>query len=155
MANSLQFQWLHSPGTYHENGAIAQHERNYIDWIIDKESLSSILKIEAHSQVGNLGWGNNPTYETNYLQELLLEKPAELPTNRTMLYVCSECGDIGCGAITALISKSAQHYIWSDFAYENNYNAPCYLEYQDIGPFVFEMDEYARLINTIKEKLEL
>ena len=38
-----------------------------------------------------------------------------------MIYVCPECGDIDCGAITAVIKDYGDRIIWSDFGYETNY----------------------------------
>ena len=51
--------------------------------------------------------------------------------------VCSECGDIGCGAITAIIEITDKTVIWRDFGYENDYSQPDLFNYKEIGPFTF------------------
>jgi hypothetical protein len=37
------------------------------------------------------------------------------------IYICPECGDIGCGAYCCKIEKINGMYIWKDFSYENNF----------------------------------
>lgn len=40
-------------------------------------------------------------------------------SGRILLYICPECGDIGCGAYSAFIEHGGGTYVWRDFAYEN------------------------------------
>lgn len=72
-----------------------------------------------------------------------------------MFYVCSECGDIGCGAITGLITEAVDVMIWSDFAYEfKDYSAPdepiVYQWFRDVGPFRFDRNEYRQVLADLK-----
>ena len=60
--------------------------------------------MEKLDLIGNFGWTNNTEYENGQLCELLTEKKPTLETGRIMFYVCPECGDIGCGALTGKIS---------------------------------------------------
>jgi hypothetical protein len=39
----------------------------------------------------------------NAISRLLLSEKADLPNGRRSFFVCSECGDLGCGAITAVV----------------------------------------------------
>ena len=86
----------------HRGGGVRPGQK-YLDFVIDGQSLGDLLHIG--DMIGCLGWGN-PEYEAELVQELILEKPSDLETGRAMLYVCPECGDIGCGAITAKIEQS-------------------------------------------------
>jgi hypothetical protein len=43
--------------------------------------------------------------------------------DRVALFVCPECGDLACGAITALVSRNDHRVQWSDFAYDYGYEA--------------------------------
>lgn len=80
---------------------------------------------------------------------LLLNTPMYADSKRQPLIVCSECADIGCGMITAVIEATENEIIWKDFAYQTNSD-----ELQDkdvlklIGPFSFEKQDYeAKLLN--------
>ena len=72
-------------------------------------------------------------------RRLRLEDPPSLGGNREPVFVCAECGDLGCGAVTARISASKGLAEWSDFAWENTWEEKPYRKgYEDIGPFLFE-----------------
>jgi hypothetical protein len=125
-------------------------ERNYIDFIVSGQSLGQIFGLPDSDLIGTFGWSENKDYENKQIDEFLgLEKP-ELITGRTSFYVCPECGDIGCGAITAMIEITDDYVIWRDFGYENNYSKPVFDDYKEIGPFKFDKRDY----NTIFEKLK-
>jgi hypothetical protein len=57
----------------------------------------------------------------NAVDRLLLKSEADLPDDRRSLFVCAECGDLGCGAITISVKRAVDTIVWSDFGYENNY----------------------------------
>jgi hypothetical protein len=65
-------------------------------------------------------------------------------SHRVALFVCPECGDLACGAITVLVSRNDLVVQWSDFAYDNGYEART--ELTDVGPFEFEWAAYLRVI---------
>lgn len=70
--------------------------------------------------------------------------PSEVADGRSLLYVCPECGDIGCGAYAAHVRREAGNYVWLDFVYVNGYELPRPLP--TIGPFVFTAPEYEHAI---------
>jgi hypothetical protein len=41
------------------------------------------------------------------------ETQPDYPPNRVAIYVCPECGDLGCGAITVAVSREEGTVIWS------------------------------------------
>lgn len=57
-----------------------------------------------------------------------------------MLYICPECGDINCGAITANILDLGDKIVWKDFAYETDYEGVT--EEYNIEPIEFEKQNY-------------
>jgi len=63
--------------------------------------------------------------------------------------VCAECGDLGCGALQALVERSPDGFVWHDFAFENNYDTSMTDadSYRAIGPFVFNKAEYWQVLN--------
>ena len=70
-----------------------------------------------------------------------------------MIYVCPECGDLGCGAITANIEFINNEVIWKNFGYEDDIGEPNLTDYQGIGPFVFDKKEYLGIIEQLKIKI--
>jgi hypothetical protein len=85
---------------------------------------------------------------------LLLTEKADLPNNRRSLFICSECGDLGCGAITAAVVKERDTITWKDFGYENNYEDAVLLEkYKSLGPFTFKTEQYEGTLLQAIERL--
>lgn len=119
-------------------GGGGKTERRYLDFIIDGHSLGDML--DAGDVIGCLGWGA-PEYDDDQVQTLLLKLPSPLDTGRVMIYVCAECGDIGCGEITARVEKAGECFIWKDFAFEDDVDLLQLEPYQHIGPFWFNKTE--------------
>ncbi len=95
-------------------GGGGRTERRYLDFLVDGVSLYDRLGLGDH--VTPLGcW--LPDAEREYTRKLLAA------SGRVPLYVCAECGDLGCGAITALVERTSDGFVWRDFAFENNYDA--------------------------------
>lgn len=78
------------------------------------------------------------------------ERNEELESNRIILFVCAECGDVGCGATTFDLTENDTEIIWSNFGDENDYeNSIDHSKYKNVGPFKFEKIEYKRLFNEL------
>ncbi|MCP4439712.1 MAG: hypothetical protein GY810_12280 [Aureispira sp.] len=119
----------------------------YLDFIVDGQSLKQLYGEDAMSMVSPIGYGP-PSYQETVYKELSLQQPSIVNSGNVMIYVCPSCGDIACGSITAKITKEGDHIIWSNFAYENNYESPVYEAYQHIQPLVFETKSYLNLLKT-------
>lgn len=67
------------------------------------------------------------------------------------IYVSGECGDLGCGAITAIVERTPDGFVWRDFAYENDYDAGMtdVESYRGVGPFHFDRAEYGRVFKQL------
>jgi len=59
-----------------------------------------------------------PEVDERSAQRLLLADPPD-PDGRVAIYVCPECADIYCGAITAVIEKEGEKTVWRDVAHSN------------------------------------
>ncbi len=127
------------------SGSRDQTEVNHHDFLIDGKSLSEIIGIGDLDMVGIFADWSNEKYNKIAAKEILLEEKASLDSERFCIYVCPECGDVGCGAITIKISETDTSFIWSDFGYENDYEE--IREYKNIGPYEFEKEKYKELIN--------
>ena len=135
---------------------VRKHKRKYIDFIVSENPLSEILQSKERDMISMLGWGMDTKYEKGILREFLKQESPELETGRTIIYGCSECGDIGCGAITAEIMDDGDKIIWKDFGYENDYSGFDLEDYKNISPFVFDKKKYfAEFEKIAKELLDI
>jgi hypothetical protein len=89
----------------------AASTRRFLDFLVEGQPLS-----ERYGQdlISCLVWFV-PDEDQRAAHRLLGEQPADVD-GRVAIYVCPECGDTLCGALTARISHSERVVIWSDFA---------------------------------------
>ncbi len=147
--DTLTFGNGHRKGETFKNGS-TKADRKYIDFIVSGQSLGQLFGLPDFDLIGAFGWTDNKEYENKQIHEFLgLTKP-ELESGRTCFYVCPECGDIGCGAITAKIEVTEKNVIWKDFGYENNYSEPDLTDYKEIGPFTFDKKQYLERLKVLR-----
>lgn len=147
--DTLKLGHGHRKGETFKNGS-TKADRKYIDFIVSGQSLEQLFGLSDLDIIGAFGWTENKEDENKKIKEFLgIEKP-ELETGRTCFYVCPECGDIGCGAITAKIEVTDNNVIWKDFGYENNYSEPDLADYKEVGPFFFDKKQYFKTLEGLK-----
>lgn len=123
-----------------------KRNQTYFDFVVDGVSLYDLLR--PGDMVSCLGWPGRE-FEEIMAARLLLDSAPDLESGRVELYVCGECADIGCGAITARITVSGGDKVqWSEFGYENDYDPafPDTKRYASIGPFTFDLHSYREAI---------
>lgn len=103
------------------DGNVARHpESHYLDFVIDGQRLAHRLPV-ARGMATPLNRAWLPSVE-NAVLELLGKRPtAGLEAGRVSLFVCGECGDLGCGAVTAALDMDPDRITWRQFAWENGY----------------------------------
>ena len=133
---------LHRTGvTFEGGGGIT--ERDSLDFVVDGRALSEKVRGDYASC---LGWGE-PEWESTIVDKLLLEAAPDSPPNRVALYICPECGDFSCGAVTAVIERDGDAFVWHTFGYENDLlESPLLEDYTHLGPFRFEASTYRALL---------
>jgi len=131
------------------NGGEGKTRRAYLDFIVNGQSLHDLLK--PVDRIGCLGW-LPPKAEQIIVEQLTTELLSELGNHRYSIYICPECGDIGCGAITVQIEKTEDGFVWKNLGYENDYDESIsdFKRYEKIGPFHFRKSEYVNTIKKIK-----
>ena len=152
--NTLGFARLIRLGSQEAGHGIVSYktERHHLDFLIDGVSLYEVSKAGTRDLVGLLGWAPVEQDEVS-IERLLLTIPTDLWNDRQMIFVCAECGDIGCGAITADVRRADGKYVWSNFAFENNYDDTVTdrESFAHIGPFVFDAGQYSKsLIDALR-----
>lgn len=145
MNSILKLAPLIREGTQCANGT-SKSERHFLDFVVDGESLWEALG-ERHGTVSILCAEYSADETAKAVGRLILNEKADLPNDRRSLFVCSECGDLGCGAITAVVERQGETITWKAFGYENTYEDKILLDaYKTVGPFMFGARDYQRTL---------
>jgi hypothetical protein len=136
MADQLELATLHRIGSADP----MKRERYTFDFVVNGMSLFEATQASRFDMCGSL---SDPKFEREVARRLNGGIAATLTSDvpagsgrRVALFVCPECGDLACGAITILVSRNDLGVQWSDFAYDNGFDASSKLDL--LGPFEFE-----------------
>ncbi|OEJ24084.1 oxidoreductase [Streptomyces agglomeratus] len=122
------------------NGDYQVH-RDFMDFVIDGRPL--LHQLSDLDAVSPLAADVPPAVFTAQVRGLLLEADAPLPQSRYVIYGCPECESLECGAVTAVIERSGDDFVWRDFAWQTSEVADLDRNgYHGIGPFRFRGREY-------------
>jgi hypothetical protein len=140
MISTLSFRAAIRAGETHTNGTY-KSPRGFLDVVVDETSLRERLGEPDLVSVLCFDFALPETLKA--ADRLLLRADADFPNDRRSLFVCAECGDLGCGAVSVPISRVDELVVWSDFGYENTYEEQVSREpYKGIGPFQFDSKQY-------------
>ncbi|MGW1808338.1 oxidoreductase [Streptomyces sp. NPDC002078] len=118
-----------------------QVHRDFVDFVVDGRPL--LFRLSDLDAVSPLASDIPPAIFTEQVRALLLEAEPPLPDGRFVIYGCPDCADLACGAVTAVIERDGEDYVWRDFAWQTNDQADLELNgYHGIGPFRFRGAEY-------------
>ena len=140
MYSALRLVPQHRPGYRLPSGG-GVTERWAWDFEIDGQSLNARVPGDV---VGALGWGT-PEWEAGVVATLRGAAAPDLPPDRVALYRCAECGDLGCGAVTAALERTPEAVIWRELRFENDYD-PAQTRELAVGPFRFAPAAYDALL---------
>ena len=128
-------------------GDIGRTKRRFLDFVIDGVPMSSRFNVDF---ISPFGWLDADEQEAS-IDRLVGTSAPDMPNARTSLYVCPECGDLGCGAVTLFVQSEADVIIWKDFGFENDYEDAVHTEgFQNIGPFTFDANQYREVFERIR-----
>jgi hypothetical protein len=111
MGNFVSFELKprRRPGETWPEGSTRKTARDFLDFVVGGQSLYDTLVLaKGYDLISGLWLGpqfSKPSKEA--ASRLLLLRPADFPGERRSLFICPECGDIGCGAISVLIHRDA------------------------------------------------
>ncbi|MFC3573919.1 oxidoreductase [Streptomyces yaanensis] len=129
------------------NGDYQVH-RDFVDFVVDGRPL--LFRLSDLDAVSPLASDIPPAIFTAQVRSLLLETDAPLEGGRYVIYGCPECEDLACGAVTAVIEKDGDDFVWRDFVWQADERADPELNgYHGIGPFRFRGDEYRRALGAL------
>jgi hypothetical protein len=116
--------------------------RTFLDFVVDGRSLYDLLVSRGFDSIPCLGWGPLDSQKAA-VERLLRRKEPDFPNERTSLFVCAECGDLDCGAVSVMVERAGDEIVWRDFAFENTYDSELQRDrLEDVGPFRFNGREY-------------
>jgi hypothetical protein len=145
MASLLELAPLTRAGVKNTDGTF-KSERHFLDFVVDGQSLWEVVGKER-DQVSILCAEYSAEETARAVGRLLLREKAYLPNGRCSFFVCSECGDLGCGTITAVVGRQGETVTWEEFGYENTYEDKIWLdEYSSVGPFTFDATAYESIL---------
>lgn len=68
------------------------------------------------------------------------------------LYVCPECADLGCGAITVVVTINDATVTWGEWGYQNNYDDEV-SPIDEVGMISFDAVQYRRLLTDARDSI--
>ncbi len=131
----------------HRLGEIGKQERCSVDFLVNGRSLYALTGAGARDMCGRFS-RETPEQNAGAEKVFSLAAPPDMEGGRVMLFVCPECGDIACGAVTLRISRKGDRVTWADFACEDNLepttmdSEPC----RSIGPYTFTWEKYVEVL---------
>ncbi|AQS66462.1 hypothetical protein [Streptomyces pactum] len=118
-----------------------QVHRDFLDFVVDGRPL--LFRLCDLDAVSPLAADVPPAILTAQVRSLLLETDAPLPGGRYVIYACPECENLACGAVTAVILRDGEDFVWRDFAWQTGEHADLEFNgYHGIGPYRFPGAEY-------------
>ncbi|NEA99431.1 oxidoreductase [Streptomyces sp. SID13726] len=129
------------------NGDFQIH-RDFVDFIVDGRPL--LFQLSDLDAVSPLASDVPPAIFTAQVRSLLGETDAPLPGGRYVIYGCPECEDLACGAVTAVIERDGDDFIWRDFAWQTEEAVDLQMNgYHGIGPFRFHGADYRAALDAL------
>ena len=89
-------------------------------------------------------------FDTQAVRQLLGQDGSPFPDGRIPLYVCAECGGLGCGTITAVIEHANDAVTWHSLGRQTDYDPFVDEEpFANLGPFCFSAASYDTLLRSL------
>jgi hypothetical protein len=124
-------------------GGPDQQPRRSYDYTINGTPLRSW--VNAGDNIGLFGWLPHES-EAEFARWLLMREPSKLPSGRVPLYICPECGDLGCQSRSARVIETDDAFVWTELGYEAEYDTGPVTKFIDARPFCFEKRAYERAV---------
>ncbi len=100
-----------------------RREQRYLDFVVDGSALAPVLQKAGYDLISCLWLGDRPsiTAGLSSLARLRGQEPGDAPGGRVAVYVCAECGNLGCGAVTVRVQVGPEAVEWLDWGYQTDY----------------------------------
>jgi hypothetical protein len=135
----------------HREGGRSQAARSYLDFAVNRRPLSKL--IDARDHIAVFGWLDRAR-EKSFAMQLLLRTASEIVSGHAPIYICPECADLGCGAITVCVTFRDDCVVWSDLGWDDVHAraspyapAPKKRLFDDVRDFWFDRDAYVATLS--------
>lgn len=148
MTEVLDIAVLHRPGEKYRHSFVS--ERWSVDFLVGGRSLFNLLAGQNRDLSGAFLTRRDKIFRRTKENASTRELFSDLGAGgiRLSLYVCPECGDLGCGALTCEAIRVGDKVVWSNFAFETGiaeYPSDSG-SYAEVGPFEFYGHQYVETI---------
>lgn len=125
---------------------VSSIEFDGIDLLVDGQTIGTRIETGQTRPV-------TVAYREPWLH-LLPETLADGRSGRKALYVCSECGDLGCGGLLCVVEAEGDRVVWRDFAWDATAGEEDAQRYPEVGPFYFERAAYEDALAKLRKALQ-
>ncbi|TPW13656.1 MAG: hypothetical protein FD127_1891 [Acidimicrobiaceae bacterium] len=143
------FSLVESSGTITSN---SQQERRFLDFVLDSKPTCPTVLANGGDNISPLWLGGGHEWCRTAIDRLLGEAEPDAPGGRVSVYVCAECADLGCGAITVLVERSDATVSWRNWGYQNNYD-DWFVRLDDLPDVTFDAAQYALTLRAVLDRL--
>jgi len=144
----LDIAVLHRPREKDRHGY--RSERWSVDFLVGGRSLFGLLGGQKRDLSGAFLTKRDKVFRRTKENAATRQLFSDLSSGgvRLSLYVCPECGDLGCGALTCEAIRVDDKIVWRNFGFETGMaeHPADFASYADIGPFEFDGHQYAETI---------
>jgi hypothetical protein len=116
-------------------------------------ALYPVVTAAGYDHIGPLWLDPSPLVvrdANDAIHRLLGHGPGDAPMGRVSVYVCAECGDLGCGALTVKLDLSETTVTWSDWGYQHNYDDTIQpVEAEALSDMTFDRAEYEEALQLL------
>jgi hypothetical protein len=124
-------------------------ERSFLDfrvgdWLLGPLVATRVRLVDLANDYVSVLVTNWPAgFPAQAVMQLLGMEEPPLPDGRTPLYLCAECGGLGCGAVTAVIERDDDGVTWHSLGRQTDYDSFVdYEPFKDLGPYRFHITSY-------------
>lgn len=139
--------------TARQDGNVTRYpESHFLDWVVGGEPLrSSMIGVENMVTELNRPWLAQVPSSIDVLLGRSVSNDG-LEVGRVPLFVCSVCGDYGCGVVTARLHVGDTTVDWADFRWEDSTSNPTAVDGLP-DRIQFEKSAYERVLADAYDRL--
>lgn len=156
MARSNRLTLVRATRVVEEDLSDRKESWEFLDFVIDGEPLYERVHAAGIDNITPIWLERTATPESAAaIRRLLGDEPADAPGGRVSVYVCAECGDLGCGAVTVDVTIGETVVTWSDWGFQNNYEPEIQRDLVPrFGTLTFAREEYEAVLRDALTDIE-
>jgi hypothetical protein len=127
-------------------------QRRFVDLVVDSIPLYPLVRAQGFDCISAIWLDTGSTSASaDAVRRLLGESPPDAPDDRVAVYVCAECRDLGCGALTVRVHRGADSVVWDEWSYQNNYDGEI-TPVDGLPAGSFDREQYDRVLESVLDR---